>query len=139
MRKTLQVAICFLIGSLVVAAQEPCLKYEPDVVELVGKIKRQTFPGPPNYESVKQGDRPETYWVLFLPKAFCVKPGANSPNINSSPESDISQLQLIEVDYKRYRKLLGKKVRAKGRLSHAITGHHHTTVLLEVISLEPAT
>jgi len=139
MRITLQLAFLFLIGSLFGVAQEPCLKYEPEVVELVGKIKRHTFPGPPNYESVKQGDRPETYWVLCLPRAICVEPAANSPKHNSSPEFGISQLQLTQVDYTRYRKLLGKKVRAKGRLTHAITGHHHTTVMLELVSLEPAT
>ena len=114
MRTTLQLAFCSLIGSLFGVAQEPCLKYEPEVVELVGKVKRHTFPGPPNYESVEQGDRPETYWVLCLSKPICVEPAANSPKLNSNRESGISQLQLTQVNYNRYRKLLGKKVRVKG-------------------------
>jgi hypothetical protein len=49
------------------AQQQECLAYEPAVVQLIGTISKKTFPGPPNYESIKKGDKPETYWVLDLP------------------------------------------------------------------------
>ncbi len=29
-------------------------------------------PGRPNYESIKNGDEPERYWLLYLPKGVCV-------------------------------------------------------------------
>jgi len=35
-------------------------------VSLKGKILRHTFPGVPNYESLENGDAPETRWVLQI-------------------------------------------------------------------------
>lgn len=36
------------------------------IVSLRGKLIRHTFPGPPNYENIKEGDYPETRWVLEI-------------------------------------------------------------------------
>src|SRR5215813_15064234 len=52
-----------------------CLSYEPTVVKLRGTIISRTFPGPPNYESIREGDTPEAYWLLVLPRPACVKQG----------------------------------------------------------------
>ena len=41
-------------------AKNECLKYEPEIVEVAGVLETKTFPGPPNYESIEAGDRPET-------------------------------------------------------------------------------
>lgn len=38
------------------------------LVTLKGKILRHTFPGVPNYESLENGDTPETRWVLVIPE-----------------------------------------------------------------------
>ncbi len=43
--------------------QSQCLSYEPNIVTLSGTLVRKTFPGPPNYESVKKGDKPESKLV----------------------------------------------------------------------------
>lgn len=133
MRRTF-LAVFLTIVTQAVFAAEPCFKYEPEVVELTGKVERVVFPGPPNYESVKDGDRPESYYVLFLPKSVCVQ-GDPKDEMNSETEKNIKSMQLIISDYKKYRPLLGKKVTVKGTLMHAITGHHHTNVLLEVESM----
>ena len=53
--------------------QSECLSYEPSVVTLSGTLVRKTFPGPPNYDSVKKGDKPETVWFLDLREDVCVK------------------------------------------------------------------
>ena len=124
---------------LSLSASEPCLKYEPEVVELVGTMKRHVFPGPPNFESVIGGDTPENYWVLHLLKPICVVPTESDTHGINEPETGVNQLQLNQIDYKGSKHLLGKRVKVKGRLLHAITGHHHTKVMLEVISVEPAT
>jgi Domain of unknown function (DUF4431) len=129
---------CLALG-LSLCASEPCLKYEPEVVELVGTMKRHVFPGPPDFESVKGGDQPETYWVLRLSKPICVAPVEPDSRGINVPETDVRLLQLNQVDYKGSKHLLGKRVKVKGRLVHAITGHHHTNVMLEVQSVEPAT
>ena len=116
------------------ASDAPCLKYEPEVVKLAGTMKRVVFPGPPNYESVKGGDAPETYYVLFLEQAVCVQ-GDPRSQTNSETESGVKSLQLMGIDYKKARRLLGKPVVAEGTLMHSETGHHHTAVLLQVKSL----
>ena len=37
---------------------QDCLSYQPAAVTLKGVIARETFAGPPNYESIKDGDVP---------------------------------------------------------------------------------
>jgi Domain of unknown function (DUF4431) len=117
------------------SAKEACLKYEPEIVTLVGVTTRQTFPGPPNYESVKNGDRPERCWLLRLPRPVCVRPSNPADDIQEA-ESGVTLLQIIIPDYKSVRPLLGRKVRIIGTLMHAITGHHHTKVLIDASMIE---
>ncbi len=119
------------------AGENACLKYEPQVVELKGKVKSVVFPGPPNYESIEEGDKPETYWVLYLSKGICVQGDAKS-ELNSETEKGVKSLQLVMTGYDKYRPLLGKNVAVKGRLMHSFTGHHHTAVLIQVESISQA-
>lgn len=60
------------------------LSYEPAIVTLSGTLVRKTFPGPPNYESVKKGDRPETSWFLDLQESVCVNTSKTEPDLNPS-------------------------------------------------------
>jgi len=69
------------------SAKEACLKYEPEIVKLVGVTTRHTFPGPPNYESVKKGDAPERYWLLRLPRPVCVRPSNLADDTQGSVSS----------------------------------------------------
>jgi len=135
-------SLSILSLSVALAAQVPtgsgpCLKYEPEIVVLTGTIKRHKFPGPPNFESVRNGDSLETYWLLQLPKPVCVEtPTPNEP-VNKA-EANISVLQILISDYGKYRRLLGKRVKVTGTLFHQITGHHHTKVLINASNIEPA-
>jgi hypothetical protein len=119
------------------SAKEACLKYEPEIVKLVGVTTRHTFPGPPNYESVKNGDAPERYWFLRLPRPVCVQP-SNTADDTQEVESGVKLLQIIIHDYGSVRPLLGRKVRITGTLMHAISGHHHTKVLINASHIEAA-
>jgi len=117
-----------------------CLSYEPSVVRLTGTIIRKTFPGPPNYESVEQGDSPEVAWLLVLSKPICVEKDAKDPDLNPA-QKDIRKIQLVFRDstaYKNQKDLVGKGVIARGTLFGAHTGHHHTPVLLTVSTLTKA-
>jgi hypothetical protein len=59
----LSVPLCALeYVEAVEEASIPC-----PLIELKGKILRHTFPGVPNYQSVEEGDAPETRWVLEIP------------------------------------------------------------------------
>ncbi len=58
-----------LISTSVYAAD--CLSYEPAKVKLVGTLHRATFPGAPNFESIQDGDTPETGFYLTLTHPIC--------------------------------------------------------------------
>jgi hypothetical protein len=123
-----------MVFSIKAAAQENCLAYDVDSVRLTGTITRKTFPGQPNYESIKRGDKPETYWVLHLSSPICTKQSGD--NDAESGVTDL-QLTLTQKQYALYKKFVGskKRVTVRGKLSHAITGHHHTPVMMEVINI----
>lgn len=125
--------LLLLLNSFGASAQrQQCLDYEPAVVQLIGTINKQTFPGPPNYKSIRKGDKPETYWVLHLSDFVCTQP---SGDYDSEDRVSDFQLILTQKQYALYRKFLGRRVNVTGRLSHATTGHHHTPVLLEVTGI----
>lgn len=120
------------------AAAQGCLSYESDGVKLAGKIKTMTFPGPPNYESLKKGDQPEVAWVLRLRRPVCVEAGRdNEFDVAESKVTDI-QLVLEAEEFTKWRVLARGRawVVVTGKLFHAHTGHHHTAVLMEVTNIK---
>jgi Domain of unknown function (DUF4431) len=122
-----------------VAEPQPCLQFEPAVTTIVGKLIRKTLAGPPNYESIKAGDAPETYWFVAPARPLCVR-GIPGDDRNRADVANVSTVQLILLhdEYKTHTRLMGHSVKATGTLSTAITGHHHTPVVLEVTKLEPS-
>lgn len=121
------------------AMAEECLSYEPKEVRLIGTIIRKTFPGPPNYESIENGDEPETFWILRLKKPVCLK-GKPDDELNSEAEKNIKDFHMVLDNemYARYKHLVSKDVIAEGTLFHAHTAHHRTKVLMTVISIKSA-
>lgn len=111
-----------------------CLNYGNNVA-LSGKLQRVTFAGPPNYESVSKGDRPEVAFVIDLPESVCVE-----KDEMQDAEKGVQTVQLVftegEKEYERYKPFLGRKVEVTGKLFHAQTGHHHTSVLIEVTGMK---
>lgn len=104
---------------------------------LDGVLVARTFAGPPNFESVKDGDRPERYWLLRLPKPICVADDPSDPDMGAGAQSVREiQLMLKAEDFARYRPLLGKVVTADGDFMSAISGHHHTPILLRNVTLK---
>lgn len=112
-----------------------CLEYEPMEIKLTGVIKKVVFPGRPNYMSIKDGDEPEVYWVLYLNEPVCVK-GDPSNILNAEGESNVISLQLLIDNYDKYRQLLERKVVVRGKLMHSFTGHHHTRVMMMVTDMK---
>jgi hypothetical protein len=131
----LLLALLVTLPALSTEATEQCITYEPNTINLYGRITRKVFAGPPNYENVAKGDEAEQVWVLRLNRPVCVAASAQW-----EAEANVSEIQLVFGEgisqYNRYESLLGKKVVAKGRLFHAHTGHHHTRVLLTVRSIK---
>lgn len=105
-----------------------------DSVTLTGLMIRMTYPGPPNYESIEDGDEPETYFVL-KPDAP-IDCAADSPQFGSNK---LMQLVVKSDGYKKYQHLVGGKVTVAGMLLYAETGHHHTPLMIEVKSIKATT
>lgn len=118
-------------------SQSQCLSYEPAIVTPSGTLVRKIFPGPPNYESVKKGDRHETSWFLDLPESVCVNESKTEPELNPK-QSGIHEIQLVlqSEQYQQHKGMVGRKVLATGTLFGEHTGHHHTPVLLTVRALD---
>lgn len=117
---------------------EPLVFYEGQSANFTGFVWRETFPGPPNYESLETDAR-ETYWMLVLPNPITMI--ASSPEDNSSFEiSNIKTLQMMlnETQYKENVHLVLSDASVSGRLFHSHTGHHHGDALIEVCSIEPS-
>ena len=115
---------------------DQCLSYEPRETTITGFLERHTFPGPPNYENTRKGDRAETYWLIKLQKPACVAESDTDPDLNPRQDSvRLIQLVLSPSDYRTYRSLVGSRVTVSGSLFGAATGHHHTPVLLDVKSI----
>lgn len=119
-----------------VGAQQ-CLAYQPNIVSLTGSLHySRVFPGPPNYESVKKGDRKETALLLRLVKSICAI--GNEQRSHDVPETGIREIQLVVTEpphWKTIRGQRGKRVRVTGTLFHAFTGHHRTKVLIFVTNI----
>ena len=101
-------------GSL--AAQ--CLYYGD--VSLTGRLVQQTYPGPPDFESVTKGDKPLVIWILQLDIGACIISSDPSyPNVYNEREIQLvlGADQYARTDqYAKYRSLLGKKIAVTGSL-----------------------
>jgi len=107
-------------------------------VHLMGKLVSETFPGQPNYESIEKGDKPETYWVLKTEKSYCGEGFDTQTKSLFRLDKSCSSFQLMlkPEQYASQRALLGKMVIVSGRIVMATTGHHHTSMLIEVSDIE---
>ena len=112
------------------------LDYWPAVVELEGKLGIKTFFGPPNFGENPETDSKERSWILSLNKPIKVRGITDPDPVLSIPTENVQNLQLVLP--KPYEEWLGKKVVVRGTLFHAHTGHHHTDVLMDVLSISLA-
>src|SRR5688572_11932754 len=70
MRKLI-ILILLLLTTTAAIADDDCYPYEPETVSIYGTLAQETLPGPPNYESIESGDKPETYYFLNLASPIC--------------------------------------------------------------------
>jgi len=116
-----------------------CLTFEPDTVRLAGVLTIGGFPGRPNYEDTLKGDEPEHPYILSLASKICVS-GDSTSDLNRDDQSGIQNVQLVFLEAlpRDLGPLVGKRVILMGTLTTAISGHHHTPVLLIVSHLRAA-
>ena len=115
------------------AFAQSCEKYDPEVVQLTGRLFTLTAYGPPNYGEDPDTDSLETVPVLWLDHPICVDEDLR--NYGASPaERDVKSIQLVHSSSgAKFRpNLVGRHISVSGKLFHGISGHHRTEVLMSV-------
>jgi hypothetical protein len=127
--------IAVLLLALCGQADAACLSYT-ERVAVEGELVTRTFPGPPNYESIEAGDRPETHWLVQLERPACVDRDPHDKDGLNPAVAEIRGIQLVlsPEQYRRHAGRLGQRVTVSGRLFGAHTAHHKTPVLLEDVA-----
>jgi hypothetical protein len=113
---------------------------ENDEIAVIGKLSRETFAGPPNYQSVDRGDKAETHWILTVrePIVLCTLVSADGkPHTIGS----LGRFQLVlnEEQGGLTRALIARHAWVRGRVSMGHSGPQHMAALIEVTELGPAT
>ena len=104
-----------------------------------GSLSRPVFPGPPNYEDVKKGDKPERAYIIKLDAPICA---TGDEFLDSSQTFDTVQL-LVDDSANDSRalnasltQLIGKRVEVTGKSGFgAQTGHHHAPLLVTLVKI----
>jgi hypothetical protein len=127
----------FLLLQAPISDAQGCVTEEDEIVA-IGELSRETFAGPPNYESIQKGDAAETYWILTVrpPVTFCPLADAKG---RPHPIGSVSRFQLVVApDHPGLRQaLIARYAVVRGRIFVAHTGHHHTAALIQVAELRP--
>lgn len=116
-----------------------CLKDGQDVA-FAGTVSRETFPGPPNYESIDDGDTPETYWILTIRTPQCVTAESMESGDLYEVAKSTTRFQLVFEDasiYKTQKNIVENSAVVEGQLFAGFSGHHHTKALVSVKSIRP--
>ena len=101
-------------------------------ITLRGKLIRHTFPGVPNYESIEDGDYPETRWVLVISEAE-IKQLITSRSVSEEMYGSCQEgwVQLIAISTEESpQPFLNKQIVVKGYLG-TLASHIHTLVTIE--------
>ncbi len=136
--------LIFLLLCSVSFASNPVFTYEPVKVTLSGSLDLQTFPGPPNYENINEGDDIERHFYLKLDSPVDVIPRkeGHATVVNPELERNVRVMMLAipgedDVLWSQFRKAgKGAEVKIFGTLYHRWTGHHHSRVIFAVEKME---
>lgn len=116
----------------------------PSLITLCGFLQLKLYPGPPNYESIENGDYPESCWMLQMDsRSFDIvshtrvlEPALSMADIMSTTNPLEIQLGLESNMRKFCENHINQKVTIQGYLSHAILAHHHAPFLMKVYSID---
>lgn len=103
-------------------------------VSFEGRLERRIFAGPPNYDSIRRGDRPEPAYILTLDRRICIDDGGQFADLNNR----FNQIQLFSGNGRltaRLRAGVGHRVRITSDGFAANTGHHHASLVVDIRTL----
>lgn len=127
-----------MLGVLLAAEAQGCIALPgmagsaPVIFE--GRLSLRIFPGPPNYEDVRLGDRPQRTYILTLPRPICLDDGGDF----ADPNQRFTRVQLNageDAMVPRLRAGLGHRVRVSGSGFAAHNGHHNAPLVVRVHEL----
>jgi hypothetical protein len=134
----------FLVSSVVIliaARAQPvarpgvgdsCYHYRPASVSLTGRLIQRTLPGPPNYQSVARGDRPQVVDLLILDAPICTLADyKDSPNTDPFQGQDTIHVRRTEATWRDVRRLTGRRVVVTGTLAEWALGSDRTPVVID--------
>jgi hypothetical protein len=131
LRALMLLGLC--LSPFAIAHATPCHQYEPAESTLSGTLTRQVFPGPPSFEDVVTGDEPQVGFYLSLAEPLCMDGSENEADVSVEDGQTLVQLVLGAGDYDTLRPYLDQPVVLKGTLFGAVSGYHHTQVLLQQV------
>lgn len=108
--------------------------YEPERVELRGHLVFQEEFGPPNFGETPEIDQKLLVPVLELAHPISIR-GNENDELNSETLLDVRRVQLNFGESEIYRELVGVEVVVNGTISRAVSGHHFTEVVMQVMDL----
>ncbi len=121
--------------------------FEPSIT-LRGKLRLKLFPGPPEYGSIKEGDRADYVWIVELDEpSFLLALNAPENELSLDLASILKRedahdliLCLDEKLERTCEEFKDQDVIVRGILFHAHTAHHYTPLLIALkdILLEKA-
>lgn len=110
--------------------------YEGQITTLYGKVREEVFPGPPNYESINDGDEPQFYWILYVNEPIRLAGRSmEDESLYEKGSSCMFQLCLKQKIYDKRLDILNKYVKVDGEIFLGHTGHHKTKALLNVSAI----
>jgi hypothetical protein len=119
--------LCISLISCTSLSVSACKKYGLPTTTLVGTATLETSYGPPGYGESPQTDSQERQAILHLDKPLCTLASDDDPS-----EEDQVRVTLAPMGNLSLREFVGKTVSVRGSLFHAVTGHHHTKVLIAI-------
>ncbi|MEP9380324.1 DUF4431 domain-containing protein [Aquabacter sp. CN5-332] len=105
-----------------------CLKSDTKM-SLSGRLSLEVFPGPPNFESIKDGDREDPTYILTLRLPVCLDDGGEF----ADPKKLFDQVHVSAIDptmFPRLKQAIGKEVAITGEAFAAHTAHHHAPLVM---------
>jgi hypothetical protein len=133
----MQIITTLILALLLIAPSiysEETYRYEPSVVSVTGKLVEKVFYGPPGYGENPKTDTKEHTVILLLNHPIRVV--AEKDDQFNETRGNVKEVQLINVKEIALSTYIQKKVKVTGKLSSAITGHHHTDVLMEIDNIQ---
>jgi hypothetical protein len=105
-----------------------------ELEELSGILISKVFPGPPNYDSIEDGDYPEEGWILKLDSGSKDILAA-SMRLDGSMGIDEIEIETEKSFDGDLQRCIGRQVICRGILRDAESAHHHTPLLLSACRL----